>query len=133
MKPHLNILLSLGNPIRSKSGEAIGLSTFHPNENHQHGDDPAENPSQWEETVAEVLDGGPPGVMEDQAARIRDTWNACHGLDLPADVEPGILADLVMVSGDMVRSIGDDSLTVYHGTKLANLLAKLAPVSPSPQ
>jgi hypothetical protein len=71
--------------------------------------------------------------MEDQAARIRDTWNACHGLDLPADVEPGILADLVMVSGDMVRSIGDDSLTVYHGTKLANLLAKLAPVSPSPQ
>lgn len=27
--------------------------------------------------------------------RIRDTWNACQGLDLPENVEPGVLAELV--------------------------------------
>lgn len=66
-------------------------------------------------------------LMTTEFARLAARSNACIGLDLPETAPPGILADIVMAAGDVVRSIGDESLTAYNGTKLAVLLAKLQP------
>lgn len=57
---------------------------------------------------------------------------ACHGLDLPADVSPGILAELVTAARAVDRA---DIYTHERPAALASLraaLAKLAPVSPPP-
>ncbi len=61
------------------------------------------------------------------ARRIAATWNACHGLDLPADVPPGILAEVIRAAFGLLAVIeepGLDSLDNRTG-RLATLLDQI--------
>lgn len=78
--------------------------------------------------------------------RLRRTANACHGLDLPSNVEPGILAEVVTRLSDALRLNYDfrkhdqggnrPSFDAWneeqgnHWEAVRDILAKLIPVSP---
>lgn len=74
---------------------------------------------------------GATGEDYGNALRIRDTWNACHGLDLPADVEPGILALAVNLLRNLDLWEQDPDACNSDAADLAcdarEILAKLAP------
>lgn len=81
--------------------------------------------------------GVPAEQGEANAIRIRDTWNACHGLDLPEDVEPGVLAELVTevlllaLAGEGLESNFPARLESMkpHFDKVRAILAKLTPLT----
>lgn len=72
-----------------------------------------------------------PGSPEKLSYRFR-CIEACHGLDLPADCPPGILADLVTVSRGLLvlaesPRIGQGNIPSGWPDKAREILAKLAP------
>lgn len=92
--------------------------------------------------VAETGDGEfKPEENTANAERIRDTWNACHGLDLPADVPPGVLAEAVAGLSDLLEQASRTDAGGWHDisffkdyvAKVASpILAKLTPAAATP-
>lgn len=79
--------------------------------------------------MAETGDGEfQPEENTANAARIRDTWNACLGLDLPENVPAGIIADLVTRAGDMISALDAGRLadSADAAQSLRAILARLA-------
>jgi hypothetical protein len=93
--------------------------------------------------VATIHPTGDPEKTRDLSSRLAACWNACHGLEIPVNVSPGALADLISaamrmcagITGNNVRCpvIGD--CEYYHGIEhdgaeeFRAALAKLNPVS----
>lgn len=78
--------------------------------------------------VAITLNGANKDYLAN-ARRIQATWNACLGLDIPADVPPGILKDLVTAATNLCQSrhTTDYGRTGAAFKTIDGLLAKLAP------
>ncbi len=80
-------------------------------------------------------------VVQKNGERIVSTWNACHGLELPADVPPGILADLVAALTESLGDFEEGLNWIYEGApqynthpddhaglkRIQGILAKLRP------
>jgi hypothetical protein len=68
------------------------------------------------------------------AERLKDCWNACHGLDLPVNVSPGALAEIVTAARALLEAYdlrgygcGDEAQA------LEDTLAKLDPPPAEPK
>jgi len=74
-----------------------------------------------------VAYGGSPKYSD----RVCAALQACHGLDLPANVSPGALAEIVTAARAVSR-IGDDLRGIPPGEELDALLSALAKLDPPP-
>lgn len=58
--------------------------------------------------IAELAEAEfPAETSHANSQRLADCWNACHGLDLPADLPPGTLADAVTALRDLHEVMGE--------------------------
>jgi len=69
--------------------------------------------------VAYGCGDGPHQTWVADRERIRDTWNACVGLELPADVPPGILAELVALVRRTALAFREFNFTEDAGKRAA--------------
>lgn len=96
--------------------DANDFFTLRPSDGSPHGDTDAQ-------PIATVFD-------DSNAQIIAAAVTACHNLDLPANVAPGALAEIVTAARNAVSSAGDEALGIYFLRKLEAALTKLDPPKP---
>lgn len=80
--------------------------------------------------VATIHPTGDPEKTRDLSSRLAACWNACHGLDIPADIALGTLAEIVAAARALLadRYLADP----INDDRMAPIRAALAKLDPAP-